>query len=255
MLDECVRRMSGIAFAILAAMCCGAVPVDNDADGIDDAIDVCPNTPPPTRVTVDGRPLGDIDLDCDVDLLDFQILQDTFTGPCLPEICDDRMDNDCDGLIDCADLDECPLNTPCGGANEACVAGGVCGCLVGYDDCDGLADTGCETDVTNDPANCGGCDFPCALPHTTTICSTSECVITGCEQLWGNCDGLAENGCERSLTTLSDCRTCNTICALPNANESCSSGMCRITSCVAFFVDCDGDHSNGCEHRLPNPCP
>ncbi len=54
---------------------------DTDGDGVDDSIDVCNNTPPVTAVDAEGRPLGDVDLDCDLDLDDFARLQQGFTGP------------------------------------------------------------------------------------------------------------------------------------------------------------------------------
>lgn len=68
---------------------------DADADGVLDANDVCNNTPAGIAVDMQGRPLADADLDCDVDLLDFAlfidagnfsvlsyaVFQDNFTGP------------------------------------------------------------------------------------------------------------------------------------------------------------------------------
>lgn len=61
---------------------------DIDDDGIDDAFDVCCNTPPGVHVDDHGRPLGDFggDLDgdlvpdCDVDLRDFRIFQNNMRG-------------------------------------------------------------------------------------------------------------------------------------------------------------------------------
>jgi len=54
---------------------------DMDGDGVDDAIDVCNNTPPGIAVDAEGRPLGDIDLDCDNDLDDYALYVQGFTGP------------------------------------------------------------------------------------------------------------------------------------------------------------------------------
>lgn len=58
--------------------------VDADGDGVDDAVDVCQNTPPGIAVDVLGRPLGDIDQDCDTDLHDFELFRQGFTGPIVP---------------------------------------------------------------------------------------------------------------------------------------------------------------------------
>ena len=54
---------------------------DADGDGVDDALDVCDNTPVGTAVDAEGRPLGDLDQDCDNDLEDFALFQQGFTGP------------------------------------------------------------------------------------------------------------------------------------------------------------------------------
>ena len=54
---------------------------DVDGDGVDDALDVCDNTPAGTAVDAEGRPLGDIDQDCDTDLEDYVLFAQGFTGP------------------------------------------------------------------------------------------------------------------------------------------------------------------------------
>ena len=54
---------------------------DCDGDGIFDGKDVCPCVLAPGGVDDDGRPLGDLDGDCDVDMDDFTIMQQNFTGP------------------------------------------------------------------------------------------------------------------------------------------------------------------------------
>ena len=57
---------------------------DVDGDGVDDFYDVCDNTPPGTAVDAEGRPLGDVDVDCDNDLHDYALSQQGFTGPLTP---------------------------------------------------------------------------------------------------------------------------------------------------------------------------
>jgi len=42
---------------------------------------VCHGTPPGIPVDDEGRPVGDIDGDCDVDLDDYGLFQQSFTGP------------------------------------------------------------------------------------------------------------------------------------------------------------------------------
>jgi hypothetical protein len=56
------------------------VSADCDADGIPDNRDSCACMPAPAGVDILGRPLGDTDLDCDVDLHDYGIMQNNFTG-------------------------------------------------------------------------------------------------------------------------------------------------------------------------------
>lgn len=50
-------------------------------DGVPNELDVCDYTPPGAQVEPDGGVLGDLDGDCDVDLEDFAIMQNRFTGP------------------------------------------------------------------------------------------------------------------------------------------------------------------------------
>ena len=52
---------------------------DIDADGVPNKFDPCPFTALGVAVDVDGRSLGDIDLDCDTDLDDYRLFQLGFT--------------------------------------------------------------------------------------------------------------------------------------------------------------------------------
>ncbi len=54
---------------------------DIDDDGILNGADVCDFTPDGAPIDAFGRPLMDIDLDCDTDLEDFRLFQLGFTGP------------------------------------------------------------------------------------------------------------------------------------------------------------------------------
>ena len=72
------------AMIVVLGAVAAAHAIDSDGDGVDDAIDVCNNTPPGVAVDSEGRPLGDIDRDCDTDLDDFTLFQQGFTGPMSP---------------------------------------------------------------------------------------------------------------------------------------------------------------------------
>ncbi len=167
---------------------------------------------------------------------------------------------DCDGM----DANGCETNitttSECGACGATCTranatttcASGSCAissCNAGWANCDGDDANGCETN-TRTLTNCGGCGVSCSRAHATATCSTGTCQIDSCDVGWGNCDGTGSNGCERSLTTLTDCGGCGVGCNLPNAGESCASGSCQITSCSALWSNCDGLASNGCERPI-----
>ena len=84
---------------------------DSDEDGVGDVCDSCPEVNVSGGVDQFGRPLGAIDLDCDVDLLDFMLFQTCFGGPGVttpPPGCsaDDfaRSDMNFDGDVDIGDF-------------------------------------------------------------------------------------------------------------------------------------------------------
>lgn len=75
--DECQADFDGDGLI-------DACDPDIDDDGVPNESDVCDFTPlvlPPQLVEADGGVLGDVDGDCDVDLVDFAMIQERFTGP------------------------------------------------------------------------------------------------------------------------------------------------------------------------------
>ncbi len=146
----------------------------------------------------------------------------------------------------CTASGDCPPGTGCNTSAQRCghYAGRACvqasQCLGG-----GCCAQACR-DLQSDAANCGGCGTTCQNPHGTTACTAGACVPS-CSFGWGSCDSNAQNGCERSLTTLTDCGSCGVVCNLANASESCATGSCQLTGCQTNYSNCDGNGANGCE--------
>lgn len=94
--------------------------------------------------------------------------------------------DDCDGQyadgceVDLTTLAHCgTCDTVCAVANgtPTCQTGSceVRACDIGYDDCDGLADTGCEVHLSTNATHCGQCGRDCAAAGAT--CNTGMCSI------------------------------------------------------------------------------
>jgi hypothetical protein len=160
-----------------------ALAGDHDGDGVADGIDVCCETPAGITVDATGRPLGDLDGDCDVDQSDFGLFQANLTGPlptqnALPEVCD-LIDNDCNGIVDDMGETTCGLGL-CARTVPVCLDGTPQVCEPGVpsleqcntldDDCDGMIDE--DFDLLTDPNNCGMCGH---------LCSSAPTVVSGCE--------------------------------------------------------------------------
>src|SRR5690606_12150199 len=111
---------------------------------------------------------------------------------------------DCDGdpFNGCeTDLDTSAEH--CGACARACsdtgVAsklcnGGLCisGCLPGLGNCSTpaapAADNGCESNVSDDPLNCGGCGRRCSTDNVSSVeCSAGLCT-SSCQPGHGNCN-------------------------------------------------------------------
>ena len=184
---------------------------------------------------------------------------DCSTGACTLSSCYGGFDN-CDSNP--SNGCETPLNSlsNCGGCGTPCnlvqgasdCSSGTCLltlCNGGFGNCDGNPSNGCETPL-NTLSNCGVCGTACSLNNAVSSCSSGTCQILSCNSGWKDCDGIASNGCERPITTLSDCGTCDAICSHTNGASDCSSGTCLLTLCNGGFGNCDSNPSNGCETPL-----
>jgi plastocyanin len=147
---------------------------------------------------------------------------------------------------------------------------GVCGttCRPGFGNCDGISANGCEVDLTNTTNNCMTCGRVCTIGPDTVrarpACIMGSCSLA-CDSGYGNCDGIAINGCETALgDNVSHCGRCGNVCSALNATSACTMGACTYR-CNPGFADCDGSPLNGCETntnisvpncgRCGNACP
>lgn len=157
----------------------------------------------------------------------------------------------------------------CGGCGRACstinvasaaCAGGVCTstCASGFANCsmpDGSsADDGCETNVNNDAANCGGCGRACSKAGASAAsCVTGACKPT-CDGNHADCSSppasSPDNGCETDITSdPKNCGACGTSCdAVPHGTSACLTKSCSVT-CDADYLDCSGA-GDGCETKI-----
>lgn len=138
---------------------------------------------------------------------------------------------------------------PDAGGTPVCVGGncGVSDCASGWADCDGDG-IDCETDIANDPNNCGGCGNVCDLDHATADCVAQACVVDTCETDWGDCDGQNPNGCETDLTSTSaHCGFCGRECQFDHGSAACQDSDCVLTGCDDLYYDIDGNPDTGCE--------
>lgn len=171
--------------------------------------------------------------------------------------------DDCkNGLTDGCETDLNVSSMNCGTCSKVCPAtggtptcnDGKCGissCTAPFEDCDSDAQVpggnGCETNLSNNAQNCGGCGNACYYPNGVGKCQNKGCVIDHCETGYADCSAAA--GCETALGTTSACRTCSEKCTNQHGTTSCSSSGCKPV-CTLGFEDCDGKPENGCETPL-----
>ena len=190
-----------------------------------------PNNGCETRTETDPTHCGSCAVACDTS---FQVCAD---ATCQVSMCPAGQ-GDCDGVTSDCETDLTGNLNDCGFCDNVCVASNgtpscvdsscvVAACDPGFDDCDGLAASGCEANLATDAAHCGGCGAPCSNSHGTTGCVGGTCMPT-CSSGWGSCDSNPRNGCETQLGTLTNCSGCGNTCpnAMAGATAVCSAGVC-----------------------------
>ncbi len=177
------------------------------------------------------------------------------------------------GFADCNGnaADGCEVNTAVGDVNHCGACGtrcpsppvgasavcndGACGvsllvCPADRRDCNGAVTDGCETVVSGDVNNCGGCGVRCPATGGAAACASGACSLA-CGAGLGDCDGMRANGCETNVRgSAAHCGACGRACVLPNATPGCVAGVCAVASCAAGFGNCDAMAANGCETNL-----
>ncbi len=113
-------------------------------------------------------------------------------------------------------------------------------CLRGRGDCDGIASSGCETELMT-VTNCGGCGIQCHEP--TPLCSMgTEDGGTSGAQCESGCRGMTPLRCSMScvdpMTSVEHCGGCGRTCPTSmNGSTSCVGGVCSVT-CNPGFHRC-----------------
>lgn len=164
---------------------------------------------------------------------------------------------DCNG--DVTDGCEATLNSPehCGACERACSFAnaksacddGACrlvACAKSFGDCDLKLANGCERSLRT-VRDCGACGATCSLPNAAATCDSGRCALLSCNAGFGDCNGIASDGCETPLDGAEHCGKCDVRCDPPKPN--CGGGRCSAISCDATHADCDGDDSS-CETDL-----
>ncbi|HWA71689.1 MAG TPA: hypothetical protein VG937_05135 [Polyangiaceae bacterium] len=168
--------------------------------------------------------------------------------------CDDDPSTECETnpKTDPLHCGECGHRCTLAHALSACSAGSctVSECVGPFADCDGLAENGCETNLSNDPEQCGQCGKVCVALGGAPLCADGACSIR-CDDGYGDCDENAANGCEALLgKDVKNCGKCGVSCEAGNGTPWCYHGVCGISDCPPGFGDCNANPADGCEVDL-----
>ncbi len=181
-------------------------------------------------------------------------------GECGLGDCDDGLAN-CNGFVEdgcetvlASDAEHCGVcENLCAFDNaSASCSGGSCqigDCAEGFDDCDTLRSTGCETNLLTDLEHCGACRSLCEFATTAAVCEAGLCEPSLCEGGLLDCDDdLETNGCEVDPTGDGlNCGGCGIECAFVNAAATCDESRCEMGDCEGPFRDCANGPADGCE--------
>lgn len=139
----------------------------------------------------------------------------------------------CSGDLDCAPGTIC--------LDGLCAPGCVdeLSCPTGWACCGGL----CKN-LLADASSCGACEAACVDQGQ---CYGGVCGSPPCDTGRGECDGVAENGCETDLiANPANCGRCRAVCA----SGVCSGGACASSECPPGYADCNQRSDDLCETSL-----
>jgi Putative metal-binding motif len=112
-------------------------------------------------------------------------------------------------------------------------------------------DKACAAPLVCNPTThtCSGCAKDSQCDQGKVCGPAGEC-IQGCSPTQP-CPAGSEccnSGCSETKTDPANCGGCDKPCAmLPNAESSCTDGVCGLAMCAAGFADCNHDAADGCE--------
>jgi len=140
--------------------------------------------------------------------------------PGIPEVCTDLIDNDCDLLVDCADVAGCPNGTGCGANGRQC-SSGACVCPGGEANeitCNDSLDNDCDGPIDCADTDCNG-----------LTCGAGQTCVGGSCQAGGGCgNGIldAGEGCEANAHCSGGTPVCDVlggcVCVASNSCGSCN---------------------------------
>ena len=237
--------------------------VDNNCNGLADCADaacgnqVCHDAPVSGGGLTDGR--------CDA-------TSGTCKCTATTEVCGDGLDNDCDGLVDCADPNCRPVGNGLGGACDALgnrcspPVGGVSTCSIcapGGDAANGEAiETRCGDGLDNDCSGLADCQDPncaaqgLACDTTGKVCTAG--LVCRCPDASGTelaCSDGQDNDCDGFI----DCKdlNCNSQACAPNgfrcATASNGNGTCTCPGTGKALGDATAKETT-CADALDNDC-
>ncbi|MFW6058125.1 MAG: putative metal-binding motif-containing protein, partial [Persicimonas sp.] len=199
--------------------------VDNDCDGdVDEGLDETfyadsdgDGYGDPSDTTQDcSQPSGYVDNADDCDDTDAQI------NPGAAEVCDDQIDNDCDGLTDCEDGDCDGQVCGDGGGGATCHAN-LSACV--EDVCDDDIDNDLDGDTDCSDDDCANCDGDSCNDNSQCVSGFCSTYDNTCYP--ATCDDGSQNGTETDVDCGGECAPCDD-------DQSCSDDS-----------DCKSDNCNG----------